>query len=197
MANSKVVYDGETLIDISKDTVTPETLAKGATAHDSSGEPITGTMELGDYEGAINAHNESETAHQDIREDLNGKVSKSGDTMSGGLEVPSVGADGYVVYPDDGYLKLTGNNLTGAIKITLPINIDPQPNTTIKFRLNIFNWRERGAIDYVIGGYLYSRWMNVSAHCIAPNTYDNSDLPVSFGFENGKYVCIIGTPTTV
>lgn len=47
MSTSKVVYNGETLIDISEDTVTPETLAEGATAHDSNGEPITGTMKPG------------------------------------------------------------------------------------------------------------------------------------------------------
>jgi hypothetical protein len=41
---SKVVLGDQTLIDISGDTVTPETLAEGATAHNSAGEEITGTM---------------------------------------------------------------------------------------------------------------------------------------------------------
>ena len=41
---------GEILFDISRDTVTPETLAKGETAHDASGEPIIGTMVAGDDE---------------------------------------------------------------------------------------------------------------------------------------------------
>lgn len=48
MGVNKVVLntaDGEeTLIDLTGDTVTPETLAEGATAHDSTGEKITGTM---------------------------------------------------------------------------------------------------------------------------------------------------------
>lgn len=43
-----MVYNGtngeETLIDLTEDTVTPETLAAGETAHDASGERITGTM---------------------------------------------------------------------------------------------------------------------------------------------------------
>lgn len=43
MANNKVVYDGATLIDLTSDTVTPETLLTGATAHDASGAQITGT----------------------------------------------------------------------------------------------------------------------------------------------------------
>lgn len=34
-------------VDISKDTVTPDTLLKGETAHDAQGNPITGTMIAG------------------------------------------------------------------------------------------------------------------------------------------------------
>lgn len=41
---SKVEYGGRTLVDLTNDTVTPETLAKGATAHDASGNKITGTL---------------------------------------------------------------------------------------------------------------------------------------------------------
>lgn len=44
MGNSKIVYNGETLIDISGDSVTPATLAKGATAHNANGDQIIGTM---------------------------------------------------------------------------------------------------------------------------------------------------------
>lgn len=44
MGVSRVDYDNETLIDLSNDTVTPQTLAKGYTAHNSNGEQIVGTM---------------------------------------------------------------------------------------------------------------------------------------------------------
>lgn len=43
MANNKIIYYGETLIDLTADTVTPETLLSGQTAHDKSGEIIEGT----------------------------------------------------------------------------------------------------------------------------------------------------------
>ena len=47
MANNqyrnKVIYFGETIMDISADTVTADKLAYGVTAHDKSGKPITGT----------------------------------------------------------------------------------------------------------------------------------------------------------
>lgn len=40
---NKVEYFGQTLIDLTEDTVTPETLRSGVTAHDASGAPIVGT----------------------------------------------------------------------------------------------------------------------------------------------------------
>ena len=44
MAVNKVALNGEVKLDLTADTVTPETLLKGTTAHDASGEFITGTM---------------------------------------------------------------------------------------------------------------------------------------------------------
>ena len=46
MANAnQVIVNGETILDLRSDTVTPETLHKGYTAHDKSGTKITGTLE--------------------------------------------------------------------------------------------------------------------------------------------------------
>lgn len=46
MANNpyvnKVDYNNETLIDLTNDTVTEDTLPLGVTAHDATGKPITG-----------------------------------------------------------------------------------------------------------------------------------------------------------
>ena len=43
MGINKVVYGNQTLVDLTEDTVTPETLLLGETAHDASGELIVGT----------------------------------------------------------------------------------------------------------------------------------------------------------
>ena len=43
MAINKVIYGGNTLIDLTGDTVTPETLLAGKKAHDTSGVVINGT----------------------------------------------------------------------------------------------------------------------------------------------------------
>ena len=50
MANenvNKVEYGGEVLIDLTEDSVTPETLLESVTAHDKSGARITGTFNIG------------------------------------------------------------------------------------------------------------------------------------------------------
>lgn len=43
MAVNKVIFGGETLIDLTGDTITADKLARGVTAHDKSGASITGT----------------------------------------------------------------------------------------------------------------------------------------------------------
>lgn len=45
MGISKVIFSDEVLIDLTEDTVSAETLKVGVTAHDSTGELITGTLE--------------------------------------------------------------------------------------------------------------------------------------------------------
>lgn len=47
MAVNKIIANGNTLIDLTADTVTADKLAKGYTAHNKAGEIITGTMESG------------------------------------------------------------------------------------------------------------------------------------------------------
>ena len=43
---NKVVFNGETLIDLTNDTITAEDLIGGVTAHDKSGNAIVGTLEV-------------------------------------------------------------------------------------------------------------------------------------------------------
>lgn len=48
MAVNKVEYGGDTLIDLTGDSVTSQTLAEGETAHNAAGEEITGTLKVQD-----------------------------------------------------------------------------------------------------------------------------------------------------
>lgn len=45
MGRSKVIYNGETLMDLTGDDVKADKLLKGIKAHDSNGDPIVGTCE--------------------------------------------------------------------------------------------------------------------------------------------------------
>lgn len=46
MVPSRINYFGKVLLDLTSDTVTPEKLAKGVTAHAKDGSKITGTLEI-------------------------------------------------------------------------------------------------------------------------------------------------------
>ena len=46
MAANKISYCGKVLLDLTSDTITPEKLANGVTAHAKDGSKITGTLEI-------------------------------------------------------------------------------------------------------------------------------------------------------
>lgn len=74
MPVSKVVYGQQTLIDLTSDTVTPEALLKGYTAHSSDGSVVTGSMfenypqRLPVYEGVQDAE------EKDLLDDAGNRV---------------------------------------------------------------------------------------------------------------------------
>ena len=90
---SKVIYGGETLIDLTSDTVTPATLLAKETAHDKAGNPITGTC-------TFDADTKDGTASAD--EILYNQVAYVN-------EKRIVGTMPYMPIGDDSY---TGNNMT-------------------------------------------------------------------------------------
>lgn len=48
MAINKVMYGDQTLMDLTEDTVTADTLLEGITAHNKSGQPVEGTVVIPD-----------------------------------------------------------------------------------------------------------------------------------------------------
>lgn len=72
MANvNKVIVNGETIVDLTSDTVTPETLLEGSTAHDSSGASITGKINLSEFTKSWNGIKPDETG--DIKVEIGGR----------------------------------------------------------------------------------------------------------------------------
>ena len=66
MAYNKVVYDGNTLIDLTSDTVTASSLLTGYTAHSASGASISGAVSFVTYYTGSTAPSSSTGNNGDI-----------------------------------------------------------------------------------------------------------------------------------
>lgn len=78
--NKVELATGETLIDLSGDTVTPDLLAEGATAHDANGDPVPGTFPISEVDTQADLINQ-------IKATLNGKAAPSGGESVEKLEI--------------------------------------------------------------------------------------------------------------
>ena len=111
MAVNKVTYGGKTLVDLTEDSVTPETMMKGTTAHNSAGEPIDGTFDPDIYQTKTDdsLETESKSVVGAINE-LNEKINATGGGSSGGssLEMPQIRFAN--VQDFNGAMRLTENN---------------------------------------------------------------------------------------
>lgn len=100
MAANKVAINGKTILDLTQDTVTPATLAKGATAHDKSGAQITGTLR--GYDTSDATVTAGDMASGVVAYGASGKVTGTVQTLSSG-EFSSVYADS--VFVEGGVFK--------------------------------------------------------------------------------------------
>lgn len=100
MSINKVIYNGNSFIDLTEDTVTPETLAEGVTAHDKSGAVIIGTMRSGeDLEAVLT---EQAELIDTLQETLRHKASGGGGGSSSSDGIP----EGYARCD---YIQFSGN----------------------------------------------------------------------------------------
>ena len=101
MGVNKVIFGDEILVDLTGDTVTPDTLVKGATAHDASGEKITGTYdvseETAEYTEKLSAQ---DLLLQQIRNTLNVKFARPS-TLQNKTVTPSESSQ--IVTADSGF----------------------------------------------------------------------------------------------
>lgn len=105
--NSKVIYDGEVLIDLTGDTVKADKLLKGFTAHGADGEPVTGTCDFD-----VNSSGATATA----AEILSGKTAGVKGSMVTGT-MPNNGAVAGVISTKDGQYTVPQGYHDGSGKV--------------------------------------------------------------------------------
>lgn len=126
MANNKIVYGDQTLIDLTSDTVTPETLAMGETAHSASGAQIVGTMSPsgGTHITPSNSPPVALTSGDSYIADANGYAissynnktpSNSSPPVIVSGEIDKIGGNGYAI---SSYNDITPSNLS-------PVSLTP------------------------------------------------------------------------
>ena len=107
--NSKIIYDGQVLIDLTGDTVVANKLLKGFTAHGADGETVTGTCDFD-----VNSSGATATA----AEILLGKTAGIKGSMATGT-MPNNGAISGVISTKDGQYTVPQGYHDGSGKVSI------------------------------------------------------------------------------
>ncbi|MBS6180589.1 MAG: hypothetical protein KH921_07350 [Erysipelotrichaceae bacterium] len=159
MAINKVIYGGETLIDLTGDTVTPEQLKKGIKAHDKSGAVITGTC----------THDvDSTDATATAAEILKGKTAYARGTKQVG-SMPNNGAISGTINSKDGVYTVPMGYHDGSGKV--------QIDETEKAKLIPANVREGVTLLGVEGAMSGTEDAKPQAKTVTPSTSEQTILP--------------------
>lgn len=77
MAVNKVIYGGNTLVDLTGDTVTADDLAAGVTATGADGKPVIGLMQKVTIDAELSTTSTNPVQNKVIKEALDGKLGKN------------------------------------------------------------------------------------------------------------------------
>jgi len=150
---------------------------------------------------ADDSHNHIISNVDGLQVALDGKLSKTGNDTSTGY----IAAEGFVnlgtgslsiLNPHNANYATQTANVTGAIKITLPVS---WTNTMMRMTIRIYEYSTNEGFDVVCGGYNYSTgstWINPFAYILGnPNV--NRNFNVRFGHDGSKCCIYIGEVSSV
>lgn len=159
MAVNKVIYGGETLIDLTADTVTADKMLSGYKAHDKSGTLITGTC-------AYDVNSTDATAA--VAEILKGKTAYArGSKLTGTM--PNNGAVTGTISAVDGQYTIPQGYHDGAGKVSIA--------AAEQEKLTAENIREGVTILGITGTMSGTEDAKPQAKEVTPTTEDQSVLP--------------------
>ena len=159
MAISKVVYGGQTLIDLTQDTVVPDKLLKGFKAHGANGELVEGSCEF-------DVDSSEATAKAD--EVLNGKTFAKGGAMLTGSMKNNGAVKGTITTKDGKYTVPQGyHDGSGTAEI----------DSTEKAKLIPENIRDGVTILGVVGNMSGSEDSKPQSKEVTPTTSTQTVLP--------------------
>ncbi|MGV8153437.1 MAG: hypothetical protein ACLKAO_03915 [Alkaliphilus sp.] len=125
----------------------------------------------------------------------NGKINKSGDTVTGLLDINRIGHDDdgvYVPYPEGASARnLGGSTGVGTIKITLPVSFT---NTMVQFIIDVYDYTTNGKFTVHVGGYNTSIWANPTAYILGSRADRNFNI--RFANDGAKDCILIGETTS-
>lgn len=177
MAINKVVYFGETLIDLTSDSVTKETLLSGATAHDKSGAIITGecTFDV-----------DSQDATAAVAEILSGKTAYArGSKLTGTM--PNNGSQTGVISTKAGSVTIKQGYHDGSGKITI--------DATEQTKLVPENIRDGVTILGIAGTMSGTEGAQPQSKTVTPSTSDQTVLPdTDQGYNYLSQVVVMAIP---
>ena len=159
MAYNKVVYGGKTLMDLTGDSVTPDKLLAGETAHDKSGEAIAGTCTFD-----VDSTDATVTA----AEILKGKTGYARGSKVTGTMLNHGAVTGSISGKDDSYVVPVGyHDGSGVVKI----------DDTEKANLVPSNIRSGVSVLGVEGNMTGTEDVNAQTKTVAPSTVQQTILP--------------------
>lgn len=140
MATNKVIVNGETLIDLTNDTVEAEAVDEGVSFHTASGESAVGTKVI---DSELSTTSTNAVQNKVVTEALNGKANSSHKHSAGDITSGTLSTDRLPSIPSSKITSLDSSKLTG----TIPDSLLPS------------------YVDDVIEGYHYSsKFYSDSSH---------------------------------
>ena len=172
---NKVIYGNTVIIDLTADTVTPEKILSGFTAHDQSGATITGTCDFDVNSG---------DATVQVAEVLKGKTAYARGTKLTGT-MPNNGAVSLTISSVDDSISIAQGYHDGSGKVQI---LD-----TEKAKLIAANIKQGITILGVTGTLEPSSSINVHAKTVTPATTAQTVLPDS-GYDYLSQVTVNAIP---